>query len=70
MDQLQFLGNNIQQIAYEKAGIIKEGVPCIVGPQNIQALSVIKTRANELSSPLKIYGQHWDVYKKSKLINF
>jgi dihydrofolate synthase/folylpolyglutamate synthase len=70
LDHVQFLGNNIQQIAYEKAGIIKEGVPCIVGPQNIQALSVIKTRANELSSPLKIYGQHWDVYKKNKRLIF
>lgn len=33
LDHQQFLGDTIEQIAGEKAGIIKRGVPCIVGPQ-------------------------------------
>ena len=34
MDHEAFLGNTIGAIAGEKAGIIKRGVPCIVGPQD------------------------------------
>jgi len=70
LDHIQLLGNDIRQIAYEKAGIIKEGVPCIVGPQNSKALSIITNKAEELSSPLRIYGQHWNVHKKNQRLIF
>jgi dihydrofolate synthase/folylpolyglutamate synthase len=33
MDHEQFLGDTLAEIAGEKAGIIKRGVPCVVGPQ-------------------------------------
>lgn len=31
-DHMEVLGSTLEQIASEKAGIIKEGVPCVVGP--------------------------------------
>jgi len=70
MDHVQFLGSTIEQIANEKAGIIKEGIPCIVGHQSKDAIDVIKKRAIELKSKLKIYGEHWQVYAKSDKLIF
>jgi len=60
-DHQQFLGETLPQIAGEKAGIIKRGVPCVVGPQEDAALEVIKARAARLGAPLLAYGQHWHV---------
>src|SRR6056297_4198996 len=48
MDHEQYLGNTLARIAGEKAGIIKRGVPCIVGPQAEAALEVIEARAAAL----------------------
>ncbi len=60
-DHQQFLGETLPQIAGEKAGIIKRGVPCVVGPQDDAALEVIEARAARLGAPLLAYGQHWHV---------
>ncbi|SEQ73598.1 dihydrofolate synthase / folylpolyglutamate synthase [Loktanella sp. DSM 29012] len=61
LDHQSFLGDTIAQIAGEKAGILKRGVPCVVGPQHPQALEVIEERAARLGAPLLAYGQHWHV---------
>lgn len=59
LDHQSFLGDTLAAIAGEKAGIIKRGVPCIVGPQHDAALDVIESVANRLGAPLLAYGQHW-----------
>ena len=59
MDHEAFLGDTIEAIAGEKAGIIKRHVPCIVGPQDEVGLDVIEARATRLGAPLLAYGQHW-----------
>lgn len=61
MDHQQFLGDTLGAIAGEKAGIIKRGVPCIVGPQHAESMDVIADRAAKVGSPLLAYGQHWHV---------
>ncbi|MEQ6249701.1 folylpolyglutamate synthase/dihydrofolate synthase family protein [Sulfitobacter sp. HNIBRBA3233] len=61
IDHQQFLGDTLAQIAGEKAGIIKRGVPCIVGPQAEEGLEVIEARAARVGAPLRAYGQHWHV---------
>lgn len=61
IDHTQFLGDTIEAIASEKAGIIKRGVPCVVGPQPEAAMNVIERQAMRLSAPLLAYGQHWHV---------
>lgn len=61
MDHMDFLGNNIASIAFEKAGIIKPGVPCATGAQHPDALSVIAARAAELGAPLLARGAAWEV---------
>ena len=59
LDHQAFLGDRIEQIAFEKAGILKPGVPCIVGPQPPAALAVIEQRARAIGAPLSIHGRDW-----------
>lgn len=61
LDHQQYLGESLAEIAGEKAGIIKRGVPCVVGPQADEGLEVIEARAARLGAPLLAYGQHWHV---------
>ena len=61
IDHQQFLGDTLPEIAAEKAGIIKPGVPVIIGPQQEAALEVIEAHAQRLRAPVQVYGQHWHV---------
>ena len=61
IDHTQFLGDTIEQIAFEKAGILKPGVPCIVASQIPGALRVIEERAQTIGAPLMIDGIDWSV---------
>ncbi|MCR4813905.1 MAG: bifunctional folylpolyglutamate synthase/dihydrofolate synthase [Lachnospiraceae bacterium] len=49
-DHMQYLGNTIEEIAGEKAGIIKQGVPVIYNTGNETADEVIRNRAKEVGS--------------------
>jgi dihydrofolate synthase/folylpolyglutamate synthase len=59
LDHAEYLGETIERIAAEKAGIIKKGVPVIVGPQRSAALTVIEACANKARAPLRAAGEHW-----------
>jgi dihydrofolate synthase/folylpolyglutamate synthase len=59
LDHQQYLGDTLAEIAGEKAGILKRGVPCVVGPQHEDGLAVIEARAARLGAPLLVHGQHW-----------
>ncbi|MBE0455265.1 MAG: bifunctional folylpolyglutamate synthase/dihydrofolate synthase, partial [Roseovarius sp.] len=61
IDHEQYLGNTLARIATEKAGIIKRRVPCVVGPQPDEALTVIEAIAARHGAPLLAQGQHWHV---------
>ena len=52
LDHQQYLGDTIEKIAFEKAGIIKEGKPVFTGVMPPEALAVIEKRAVECQSPL------------------
>jgi len=45
IDHQQFLGETLAEIAFEKAGILKPGVTCVVGRQEPEALDVIEAQA-------------------------
>ncbi|RMG66555.1 MAG: bifunctional folylpolyglutamate synthase/dihydrofolate synthase, partial [Nitrospirae bacterium] len=67
MDHSEFLGDSLEKIAFEKAGIIKEGVPVVTSSQTEEALSVIQKRAEKLKSPLYIYERDFfSEYQKSE----
>ena len=60
-DHQEFLGDTIELIAAEKAGILKPGVPAIIAPQSPGTLTVIERQAAHLCAPLRIGGKHWTV---------
>ncbi|WP_092885267.1 bifunctional folylpolyglutamate synthase/dihydrofolate synthase [Roseicitreum antarcticum] len=69
IDHQQYLGDTLAEIAGEKAGILKRGVPCVVGPQIEVALEVIEARAARVGAPLLVHGQHWHVWaERGRLI--
>ncbi len=47
-DHEQYLGGTLESIAFEKAGILKAGVPAVIAPQHPEAMAVIEARAQEL----------------------
>ncbi|MGN0433592.1 MAG: bifunctional folylpolyglutamate synthase/dihydrofolate synthase [Bilifractor sp.] len=51
LDHTEYLGDTIPEIAFEKAGIIKEGVPVIFDGHDGEASEVIRKRAEELGAP-------------------
>lgn len=65
IDHTQFLGDTIEEIAAEKAGILKHGVYCVVGPQPDAALEVIEAEAAKVGASLLIHGQHWHVWEEN-----
>lgn len=63
-DHVKFLGDKLDGIAHEKAGIIKPNIPCIIGPQ-IRAglvagvMDVFEDAAAEMNAPLYRHGLEW-----------
>jgi dihydrofolate synthase/folylpolyglutamate synthase len=51
-DHMQFLGNTLAAIASEKAGIIKKGIPVVIGETVSETLPVFQKRAQEVGAPL------------------
>ena len=56
-DHMAVLGNTLAQIAGEKAGIIKEGVPVVSSPQKDEALVVLEKVTAERNAPLTLVGR-------------
>ena len=52
LDHTEFLGTTLKQIAREKAGIIKPGVPVVIGESHPQTMNVFLERAQECGSPI------------------
>lgn len=51
-DHTQFLGNTLSKIAAEKAGIIKKGVPVVIGEANEDTRPVFQAKANEVKADI------------------
>ncbi len=64
LDHQEFLGSSLANIAAEKAGIIKQGRPVVVGVQEDLALDVISRRADALSAPHYIFGQDFFAHQE------
>jgi dihydrofolate synthase/folylpolyglutamate synthase len=58
-DHMAWLGDTLDKIAFEKAGIIKPGVPVVSAPQHPEALKVIQRAVAERQSPLVLVGRDW-----------
>ena len=58
------VGETIEQIAREKAGILKRGVPAVIGRMPPEARAAIEEVAEKAGAPLAIAGQDWDVFEQ------
>jgi dihydrofolate synthase/folylpolyglutamate synthase len=58
LDHTQFLGNTLEEIAGEKAGIIKQGIPIVIGETHPETSSVFTEFAKRLQSTITFADQH------------
>lgn len=61
IDHCEYLGDTLEQITREKAGILKRQVPCILAQQEEAAKIEIEKAARQTRSPLFSQGEHWSV---------
>jgi dihydrofolate synthase / folylpolyglutamate synthase len=64
IDHTEYLGPSLVEIAGEKAGILKPGVPAIVAHQEPAVLAVIERAAAKLASPLIVSGERWTAHEE------
>ncbi|MBX6322095.1 MAG: bifunctional folylpolyglutamate synthase/dihydrofolate synthase [Rhodospirillaceae bacterium] len=69
-DHMQHLGNTLAEIAGEKAGILKPGVPAVVAPQPPEAGAVFDARAAALRAPLHRAGAEWAAWRDGDALAF
>lgn len=65
MDHAEKLGPTLGKIAFEKAGILKRGVPGIISQQSDEVLTVLESRARVLGAPLTVWGRDYDAYEQA-----
>jgi len=70
LDHPEFLGETIDKISYEKAGIFKRGVPAIIGFQTEQAIKVLEREAYRMRAPLFVAGQSFYVREENGRLVF
>jgi dihydrofolate synthase/folylpolyglutamate synthase len=59
IDHREFLGDTLELIAAEKAGILKREVPAVIADQAREALAVIERQAARMRASLSIAGENW-----------
>jgi dihydrofolate synthase/folylpolyglutamate synthase len=65
IDHPEFLGDTIEKIAVEKAGIFKRGVPAILAEQDENALAVLEGQAGRLGAPVIVGGQDFVTHEEN-----
>ena len=64
-DHAEFLGTDLARIAWEKAGIIKPGRPCVCARQAEAAMVPIEAEAAACKAPLQVMGQDFDAFAQA-----
>jgi dihydrofolate synthase / folylpolyglutamate synthase len=70
LDHQEMLGQTCGAIASEKAGILKAGVPAVIGPQPPEALDAIEAAAIRVGSPLIVAGRDFDAFEQNGRLVF
>jgi dihydrofolate synthase / folylpolyglutamate synthase len=56
-DHTHILGSTVRQIAWEKAGIIKSGIPVVSGVSHVDAIEIVERACRERNAPLRLLGR-------------
>jgi len=67
MDHMDYLGNTLSDLAYEKGGIIKEGCPVVLYAKEKEVLDVIRKISEEKNAPLYIFDGSNAIVKKEEI---
>lgn len=68
LDHLGILGDSLEEIAAEKAGIVKEGRPAVVRAQRPAAMGILEARAREVGATLLVEGTEWSLERRVQAI--
>jgi dihydrofolate synthase/folylpolyglutamate synthase len=63
-DHLEMLGPELSKIAWEKAGVMRSGVPCLSARQPDEAEAVIEAEAAKVGAPLTMMGRDIDAFEE------
>jgi len=69
-DHPEFLGETVEKIAMEKAGIFKPGAPAIISFQRDAARNVLERQARRVGAPVAIAGEDFHIYEESGRLVF
>jgi dihydrofolate synthase/folylpolyglutamate synthase len=70
LDHGEHLGPDLAAIAAEKGGIIKSGIPVVIGPQNSAVLNVLLRQARERRAPVLLYDRDYQVGSSPRGFSF
>jgi len=70
LDHPEFLGETVEKIAMEKAGIFKPGAPAVIGFQRDAARNVLERQARRVGAPVAIAGEDFHIYEESGRLVF
>mgnify|MGYP003575550460 CR=1 FL=1 len=61
LDHVNLLGDTLPKIAFEKAGIIKPGIPVVIGEKQKEVANVFLEKARQVGSPISFASERWDI---------
>ncbi len=61
LEHTKYLGDTVEKIAFEKAGIIKHGIPLVLGENHDGPRNVIVERAREVGAPVRLLGRDFRI---------
>ncbi|MDB5569214.1 MAG: bifunctional folylpolyglutamate synthase/dihydrofolate synthase, partial [Hyphomicrobiales bacterium] len=64
IDHVEFLGDTLAKIAFEKAGVLKTGAPAIVSWQEPEAQDVIERQAFRVGAPVTLAGRDYNCWEE------
>ncbi len=70
LDHMQYLGDTLEKIAGEKAGILKPGVPAVIGETRAPAYDVLIQRAMEIGAPVLTAGREFQCSRPFRNASF
>src|SRR5690606_31726127 len=68
-DHTQFLGDTLEKIAFEKAGIIKNAIPAVIGEEQSETTAVFEKVGKEKNAPLFFASRNFQIQKISRDAN-
>jgi len=70
LDHCEYLGGTLSEIAREKAGIIKQGKPVVIAPQEGGLLNQLLSAAEESGSPAYVYGRDFHAVAEQRGVSY